>query len=158
MRRPRATLRRRHLCDSTKAEATTSRLGHSRVIFSNLFQIAANLVRNHRRWSKRHPSEPIEALEEVGREPRSREATPDAALSAQDTARAVRRTMEELPEDLRAALVLFTYEEMSHQDIAAALHCSPKAVETRIYRARQILKHRLGHLSTTAPELPNARL
>lgn len=29
---------------------------------------------------------------------------------------------------------------MSHAEIAAAMRCTPKAVETRIYRARQILK------------------
>jgi RNA polymerase sigma-70 factor (ECF subfamily) len=35
---------------------------------------------------------------------------------------------------------------MGYAEIASVADCSPKAVETRIYRARQILKERLNHL------------
>jgi RNA polymerase sigma factor (sigma-70 family) len=136
------------------AQETFVRLYHSREHYkpsapfpSYLFRICANLARNHHRWLKRHPSEPIEALQEAGLEPASGAATPDAALSQADTLQAVNRAVEQLPTDLRESLVLFTYEEMSHADIATVLDCSPKAVETRIYRARQILKDKLHDLA-----------
>ena len=51
-----------------------------------------------------------------------------------------------LPMDLREALTLFVHEEMGYAQIAELTRCSPKAVETRIYRARLILKEQLKDL------------
>ena len=48
--------------------------------------------------------------------------------------------------DLRTALVLFEYEQQSMTEIAAVLDCTPKAVENRLYRARQRLKQELSSL------------
>jgi len=48
-----------------------------------------------------------------------------------------------LPNDLREAVVLFEYEDMSYEQISAITGCSRKVVETRLYRARGILRERL---------------
>jgi RNA polymerase sigma-70 factor (ECF subfamily) len=45
-----------------------------------------------------------------------------------------------LPEDVRLPLILSEYEGMKQADIGEILHCTTKAVETRIYRARQQLR------------------
>ena len=42
---------------------------------------------------------------------------------------------------------LFEYEELSYEEIAGVLQCSPKAVETRLYRARKILREKLERLA-----------
>jgi RNA polymerase sigma-70 factor (ECF subfamily) len=52
--------------------------------------------------------------------------------------------MAALPHDLRTALVLTSLEERSHQDCAELLKITPKAVETRVYRARKFLLEWLG--------------
>jgi RNA polymerase sigma-70 factor (ECF subfamily) len=39
-------------------------------------------------------------------------------------------------------VLLFEYQDLGYEQIAAALSCSPKAVETRLYRARQALRER----------------
>ncbi len=44
-----------------------------------------------------------------------------------------------LPDNLRTPLILCTIEDMSHKQAADILKISPKAIETRIYRARQSL-------------------
>ena len=116
------------------------------VFSSYLLRIAANLARNHHRWRTRHPSEPLDALQHDGQEPASASAAPDAALSHADTAHAVHHALLQLPDDLREALLLFTDEDMSYAEIADTLNCTAKAVETRIYRARQTLKEKLAHL------------
>jgi RNA polymerase sigma-70 factor (ECF subfamily) len=67
-------------------------------------------------------------------------------METKERAAAVRRAVGELPEELRVPLVLAEYEEQSHAEIAVALGCSPKAVEMRIYRARQQLRARLAPL------------
>lgn len=63
-----------------------------------------------------------------------------AAMEREERAVAVREAITALPMDLREALVLFEYEEMSHAEIAEAVGATPKAVETRIARAREKLR------------------
>ncbi len=55
-----------------------------------------------------------------------------------------RKAVALLPESLRAPLVLSALEQLSHQEISRILRVSPKAVERRIARARQLLKQRLA--------------
>jgi RNA polymerase sigma-70 factor, ECF subfamily len=113
-----------------------------------LFTIAANLARNHFRWRSRHPNVSLET--EAGGSEKNPGGTlaalhpaPDEQPLATERAAAVRRAVEKLPEDLRAAIVLCEWEERSVAGAAAVLETTPKAVESRLYRARQILRERL---------------
>jgi len=63
-------------------------------------------------------------------------------LTAERTV-AVRAAVTKLPEDLREATVLCEWEELSVAEAAEILEATPKAVESRLYRARQILRERL---------------
>ena len=56
---------------------------------------------------------------------------------------AVRAAVNELPEDMRAAIVLCEWEERSMAEAATILAATPKAIESRLYRARQILREQL---------------
>lgn len=106
-----------------------------------LFHIAANLARSHARWKGRHPTVPMEDEQgELVHEPIDPQPAPDAAAVLHEKTALVNKAIAALPADLREALLLFTVEDMSHADIAATLGCSAKAVEVRIYRARQALK------------------
>lgn len=113
-----------------------------------LFSIATNLARNHARWKSRHPTVSLDAAQDNGDwqipDLVASTRTPNEAAVAAETSRAVHQAFLELPADLREAMTLFIYEQMSYAEIATACQCSPKAVETRIYRARQILKKRLS--------------
>ncbi|MFA5057340.1 MAG: sigma-70 family RNA polymerase sigma factor [Opitutaceae bacterium] len=110
-----------------------------------MFQIALNLARSRARWQKRHPTDSLD-LEPENQESRlelSDEATPAAdALRAEKIA-VVRNAIAVLPPDLRAAVILSEYEEKSHAEIAVIARTTPKAVETRLYRARQQLRKAL---------------
>ena len=116
-----------------------------------LFTIAANLARNHARWRKRHPTVSLDATPDddcfVYLEPQDTSHTPDQAADVAERYKEVHQALLALPHDLREALTLFVYEEMGYADIANLTQCSPKAVETRIYRARQILKETLKYSS-----------
>jgi RNA polymerase sigma-70 factor (ECF subfamily) len=113
-----------------------------------LYTIAANLARNHFRWRSRHPSVSLEAASEntdqtLGNTlPANDPAPSDQALAAERAA-AVRHAVHELPEDLREAIVLCEWEEHSVAEAAAILESTPKAVESRLYRARQMLRKKL---------------
>ena len=114
-----------------------------------LFAIAANLGRNQARWKKRHPTislddngdDLVTPIEVTDPSP-----TPDQAASSAEACREVQRAFQVLPPELREAMTLFIYESMSYAEIAAIAGCSAKAAETRIYRARQILKAQLANL------------
>ena len=74
-------------------------------------------------------------IEETSPEPGARRV-----LERAETATAVREAIAALPADLREAIVLFEYEQLSHAEIAEVVGATPKAVETRIYRAREKLR------------------
>lgn len=114
---------------------------------SYLFTIAANLARNFHRWKTRHPAVATELTDDDPASPVSADPPPDEALAQSETSRAVQAAVQDLPHDLRETLVLFTYHDLGYQQIGAVVGCSPKAVETRLYRARQLLKEKLKHLS-----------
>ncbi len=110
-----------------------------------LFHIAANLARSHARWKKRHPTVPLEdEMGEMVHEPVDPQLSPDDATALHEKTAMVNQAIAALPADLREALLLFTVEDMSHADIAATLGCTAKAIEVRIYRARQLLKEALA--------------
>jgi RNA polymerase sigma-70 factor (ECF subfamily) len=108
---------------------------------SYLFTIAANLARDHARWRTRHPTVPLE--ESTAALLADSSAGPDATAAHREEVAAVEVAIAKLPPDLREAIVLFVYEDLGYSEIAAITKCSPKAVETRIYRARQLLKQSL---------------
>ena len=120
-----------------------------------VFAIAINLARNRLRWWRKRPEISLQEWSEPGvedsgarsqgsafgaplSEPGSETAT--AALERVERATAVREAIAALPRELREAVVLFEYEELSHAEIAATLGCTAKAVESRLYRARAQLR------------------
>ena len=116
-----------------------------------LYAIATNLVKDRYRWRSRHPQVSLDAENEqtgnsLGEHLTAHDPTPSDCLQADERAEAVRCAVAALPEELRQPLLLAEYEERSHAEIGAILGCTAKAVETRIYRARQQLRASLGEL------------
>jgi RNA polymerase sigma-70 factor (ECF subfamily) len=111
-----------------------------------LFTIATNLARNHVRWRKRHPEIALETDEEESPLEHLADESPSAVLAIEmrERASAVQKAITELPPDLRTAVLLFEYQGLSHAEIASVEKCSAKAVETRLYRARQYLEQKLA--------------
>jgi RNA polymerase sigma-70 factor (ECF subfamily) len=118
----------------------------TRIKFSTwLYTIATNLVKDRYRHRTRHPQVSLDAENEAtGGDFREnlpeQNPTPSESLQATERAEAVRKAVEQLPEELRTPLILSEYEELSHAEIGEVLGCSAKAVETRIYRARKQLR------------------
>jgi RNA polymerase sigma factor (sigma-70 family) len=118
-----------------------------------LFAIAVNLARNRLRWWRRRPVASLETWSETpgtGDGSRvmadRRETGGAAAMEQAERAVAVREAIAALPTELREAIVFFEYEEMSHAEIAQVVGATPKAVETRIYRAKEKLRAVLNAL------------
>jgi RNA polymerase sigma-70 factor (ECF subfamily) len=113
-----------------------------------LYTIAANLARNHHRWLARHPSVSLDAESEttgqsIGDVLPSSDPPPDSAAVATERAAAVRAAVERLPADMREVIILCEWQELSAAEAATILNTTPKAVDNRLYRARNLLRDRL---------------
>lgn len=69
---------------------------------------------------------------------------PGAMLAAVELSEHVQAALNELPEQQRAALVLFSIEALPQKDVAAILNCSVEAVKWHVFQARRKLKDRLA--------------
>lgn len=104
-----------------------------------MFQIALNLARDHARRVKRRPTESLETAPE-----QASGITPGSQAADAERATVVRAAIAGLPGDLREAVLLSEYEDKSHAEIAEIVGATPKAVETRLYRAREHLRQTLA--------------
>jgi RNA polymerase sigma factor (sigma-70 family) len=116
-----------------------------------LYAIASNLVRDRYRWRTRHPHLSLDAENETtgnsfGESLPEQKPSPDETTQAEERAATVRRAVAALPDKWRVPLILAEYEEKSHAEIGEILGCSAKAVEVRIYKARQQLREQLASL------------
>ena len=114
-----------------------------------LFTALTNLCHNHHRWKKRHPTVPMDPMSDENDLPRrpgplldlaSDLPNPAASLSHDELLDAVRAAVGELPHELKEAMLLHHYQNMSYREISQIAGCSERGVETRLYRARQLLR------------------
>lgn len=113
-----------------------------------LYTIAGNAARDHIRWRSRHPNVPLEAKAEpngasLGDALAAHTASPGEEAEATERAAAVRAAVQELPAELREAIVLCEWEELSMAEAAEVLHTTAKGVDSRLYRARKLLREEL---------------
>jgi RNA polymerase sigma-70 factor (ECF subfamily) len=125
------------------------RFDHRQRFSTWLYAIASNLVRDRFRWRSRHPQTSLDAPNDetgiaLGETLPENRPTPDESIQGEERAEMVRRAVASLPEELRLPLILAEYEGRSQADIGEILGCTAKAVETRLYRARQQLRSRLA--------------
>lgn len=126
------------------AHAALARYDPARPMRAWLSTIALNKCRD---WSRRRAvrrliafAVPIDRATENVAENRPGH---DVVAEDRDTLARAAQAIADLPPQLREVLVLRTMEEMSQADAAATLGITPKAVETRLRRARVKLAQRL---------------
>ena len=114
-----------------------------------MLTIATNLCRHHARWRTRHPTISLDdtaSIDQVSDDDLliSPEEIPSAQAGRSELAKLVKEEIEKLPHDLKTAVLLFVYDNLSYAEIGVILGCTPKAVETRLYRVRKVLAKRLA--------------
>src|SRR3990167_3660180 len=72
--------------------------------------------------------------------------TPENLLMSKQIAQTVNQSMDRLPEELRAAIMLREIEGMSYEDIAKIMDCPIGTVRSRIFRAREAIAEQLRPL------------
>ena len=116
-----------------------------------LFTIARSVVIGEYRRRKRKPADatdPADIHVSHSDEPARRIAEMEEAFAA---------AILELPENQRTALLLLKQQELSYEEIAAAMDASVTSVKTWIFRGRQKLRELLrDHLPPERPACPAA--
>ena len=68
---------------------------------------------------------------------------PEGLLLTEEIRNTVNHAIENLPEDLRTAIVLRELEGLSYEDIAQTMDCPVGTVRSRIFRAREAIDKKL---------------
>ncbi|MCM1194049.1 MAG: sigma-70 family RNA polymerase sigma factor, partial [Acetatifactor muris] len=91
-------------------------------------------------------------VEELFPDERS-ENLPEQVIDRKETKRLLREIIEELPEDQRAAIGMFYYEELSVKEIAAAMDVSESAVKSRLMYGRNKIEKKVRELEKQGTKL-----
>lgn len=136
-----------------KAYERFESLQHAPTAGGWLKTVATNLSLNHlsryrKRWSLfsdlRRDDEEGDSADDIAARtaaPETREAT---ASAQHDTRAVLEDALAALPADQRAAIVLYHFDELPYQDIAAKLKVSLAKVKTDILRGRETLRKKLA--------------
>jgi len=117
-----------------------------------LFGIATNLLRNHARSEGRQ----LRAYSRHGVQDRTHDddAAVDARVDAKAQSQVLAGALEQLKAGDREALLMFAWNDMSYEDIAASLDIPVGTVRSRLNRARKIVKaHLAEHGVDAEPDL-----
>lgn len=83
-------------------------------------------------------------------------ALPEASLDAAETQRLIREILDSPPDDQRAVVGMYYYEELSVREIAEALGVSESAVKSRLLYARRKIEARVRDLEKKGTKLYGA--
>ena len=115
-----------------------------------IYRIAINTAKNHLvTRGRRPPGSDIDIedgeLYDSGRRLND-EASPEHLLLSAEIEATVRQALDDLSEDLRAALTLREFDGLSYEEIAEVLECPVGTVRSRIFRAREAIDKKLKPL------------
>jgi RNA polymerase sigma-70 factor (ECF subfamily) len=117
-----------------------------------IYRIAINQARNrHRFWKRHHRADQMTieaALEAHGACFSDDESTPDRMFAQKEIAERLRQALNDLPFDLRTAIVLREIDGLTTEEIAHSVDTSIGAVKARLTRARRELRLKLREART----------
>lgn len=106
-----------------------------------IFQMAANLLRDHARRQNTRDSTGRALVEQSATS--FEELSPERVLLARRRLAEVRKALAELPEKTRAIFILHRFEELKHAEVAQRLGISKSSVEKHMMDAMKHLLERL---------------
>ena len=115
-----------------------------------LYRIAVNTAKNWLAIQSRRSADSEMDYEEIerieGNSALRDYATPERLLLKDEIQATVIAAIEELPEDLRLAIMLREVEGLSYEEIASVMDCPIGTVRSRIFRAREAIDKQLKPL------------
>jgi len=119
-----------------------------------LYRIAINTARNWMATQSRRPSSPGlnqsvdgETFDEIDN--LTDNNTPESVLASHEIANTVNAVIDQLPAELRTAIVLREIDGLSYEEIAETMDCPIGTVRSRIFRAREAIAAKLRPMLDT---------
>jgi RNA polymerase sigma-70 factor (ECF subfamily) len=120
-------------------------------VYTWLYRIAINLSKNRLKHLKRRRSAEVVSLDEplptdeesIEREVEDWTLSPERALENRELGLFLATQVSRLPSDFREVIILRDYQGLSYQEVADVVGCSVKAVKSRLFRARTLLRDKL---------------
>jgi RNA polymerase sigma-70 factor, ECF subfamily len=121
-------------------------------VYSWLYRIAMNVCKQRFRNERWASQLQVESLDEAvaGEEGAAQRELPDDSLNpyriveSHELQAVVRRAIQELPREWQVPIVLREDRQLSYAEIAAIMEIPVNTVKTRIFRARGVLRRKLG--------------
>ncbi|MFM8516300.1 MAG: RNA polymerase sigma factor RpoE [Nevskiaceae bacterium] len=131
-----------------KAYRALPRFRGDSAFYTWIYRIAINTAKNYLAARNRSPIDyDLDGSDgEVAPDMQARmkdTATPEALALTDEIRSIVNAAIDQLPEDLRRAIVLRELEGKSYEEIAAEMNCPVGTVRSRIFRAREAIDTRL---------------
>lgn len=106
-----------------------------------LYRIAVNTAKNHTLSSaRRAPTVDVDIAETgYGNQKLHEIENPETRLFSQQLAAIIRKIIDDLPEDMRTAVSLREYGNLSYDEIAEIVGCPTGTIRSRLYRAREVI-------------------
>ena len=115
-----------------------------------LYRIAVNTAKNHLTVQSRKITKSdydVTEIEQIeGNMSLIEQTTPENLLIKDELQDIVLNTIENLPEDLKSAIMLREIEGLSYEEIAAVMECPVGTVRSRIFRARETIDNKIKPL------------
>jgi len=133
-----------------KAYRALPRFRGDSAFYTWIYRIAINTAKNHLVSRGRRPAcvdidagdaenfESAEGLRDLG--------SPERNLLKDEIEKTVHRVLEELPDELRTAVMLREFEGLSYEDIAQVMECPVGTVRSRIFRGREAIDQKVRPL------------
>lgn len=134
-----------------KAYRALPKFRNESAFYTWLYRIAVNTARNH--ISSKHnqvfvsdqiqsqDGETFSLLDNL-----TDGETPETHMHNREIIEALQKALDELPEQLRQAIVLRELEGLSYEEIATTMDCPVGTVRSRIFRAREAISEQLKPL------------
>ncbi|CAH9019044.1 RNA polymerase sigma factor RpoE [Candidatus Nitrosacidococcus sp. I8] len=128
-----------------KAYRALPRFRGESAFYTWLYRIAINTAKNYLIVQNRHPPENDTDIKDYVVETYLKDqATPEHLLIRDEIAQTIDKTINELPEELRTAIILRELEGLGYAEIAEVMDCPIGTVRSRIFRAREAIDEKIN--------------
>ena len=117
---------------------------HGRSEFGTwLYRISINHVRDYLRKKGRAKEVPLDDVREISFSDKEQTERAEREKEAEARRTLVQRVVQTLPEKYRVILTLRDIQGLAYEEIAGVLRLSPGTVDSRLHRARRMLRGKL---------------
>jgi len=122
-----------------RAYQNLARYDVNKKFFTWLYTIGINLIRNHLKKNS-NPNDPLTEINISSASRTQENPTAEGNLLAEEKMIKLEKSLQKLPVDLREAIVLKFYQNLTFEEVSAITGDSLSAVKMRIYRGLETLK------------------